>query len=342
MKLWSFLRTDVRELNLKQAEEAVKTGADTAKAVLDLAKAVKEQGDKVEISALQKVLQEYGGQFSSLLDVLNSPLAQIVKDSIPFAPLAVTILRLVAESTKKEPTLEQCMALVSQTAYLDSLRSLLAPYAQQLGQRKQKNASEAIAHQLKQLGEQEFSEQDAEDALLNFPNSKLAKEFNKILKVRLREVGFLGVVANNLTDRIAWNTPRFINEALAKNVDTLKPLAELYRNGGWEVLERYTSIDTYLNEKIESCPKEKVFAESFTFRDIYVPLKAQFIKNDGEVDKDKAPVDLQQWAIALLNDEQRKDKVLFIQGGPGRGKSVYLATIHLADDANYSDRSDRN
>ncbi|MBD1853175.1 pentapeptide repeat-containing protein [Cyanobacteria bacterium FACHB-502] len=317
MKLWAFLRKDIRELNLQKAEEVTKTGSDAAKAVLDLAKAVNEQGGKVE------VLRPYIGEISSLLDVLNSPLAQVIKDTIPFAPLAITVLKLVAESTKKEPTLEQCIMLVSQTAYLDSLRSLLKPYAQQLGQRKQKQASETIARQLKQLGEKEFSDQDTKDALLNFPNSRLAQEFNRILKARLEEAGFLKHRAASLTSRIAWNTPRYINAALAQNADTLKPLAELHRNGGREVLERYSSIDTYLAERIKPCPNEKVFAELFTFRDIYVSLKAQIIKNDGGVDKSKAPVDLEAWARTLLNDDQPKDKVLFIQGGPGRGKSVF-------------------
>jgi hypothetical protein len=112
MKLWTFLRKDIRELNLQKVEEVTKTGTDAAKAVFDLAKAVNEQGSKVD------TLRPYVGEISSLLDVLNSPLAQVIKDTIPFAPLAITILKLVAESTKKEPILEQCMMLVSQTAYL--------------------------------------------------------------------------------------------------------------------------------------------------------------------------------------------------------------------------------
>ncbi|MBF2025151.1 MAG: hypothetical protein IGS48_00075 [Oscillatoriales cyanobacterium C42_A2020_001] len=112
MKLWKWLSTDIRELNWTRTETVTKTGTDAAKAILDLAKTAKEQGSKVEIS----VFQDYVGQFSSLLDVLNSPLVQIVKDTIPFAPLAVGILKLIAETTKKNPTLEQCMMLVSQTA----------------------------------------------------------------------------------------------------------------------------------------------------------------------------------------------------------------------------------
>lgn len=78
MKLWTFLTTDIRELNLKRAEEFTKAGTDTAKVVLDLAKTVKEQGNKVELSTLQN----YVGQFSSLLDVLNGHLNPVGADAI--------------------------------------------------------------------------------------------------------------------------------------------------------------------------------------------------------------------------------------------------------------------
>ena len=98
---------------------------------------------------------------------------------------------------------------------------------------------------------------------------------------------------------------------------------EWYRVGGREVLEKYLSIDDYLEQQIQTRPLEKVFAENFTFRDIYVPLKAQWIKPDGEADKYRQPIELEQWAKALLNDDQKRNRVMFVQGGPGRGKSVF-------------------
>jgi hypothetical protein len=82
-KLWTFLNTDLQDLKLSQAVEIIKTGTDAAKAVLDLAKTLNEQQPKVE------TLKPYIGEISSLLDVLNAPFAQIVKDAIPFAPLAI-------------------------------------------------------------------------------------------------------------------------------------------------------------------------------------------------------------------------------------------------------------
>jgi len=328
MKLWKFLTTDIRELNLKRAEEVTKAGTDSAKVVLDLAKALKEQGSKVG------ALQPYVGQISSLLDVLNSPLVQVVKDTIPFAPLAVTLLKLVAETTKKEPTLEQCMALVSQTAYLDSLRSLLEPYSQKL-EKTQKSASDAIARQLKQLGEKEFSEQDAKEALLNFPRSKLAQNFNAILQARLQESGFSAGEARVLGDRVAWNTNRLINRALADSADTLKPLAELYRNGGREVLERYQSIENYLSQQIQPLPDEVIFREEatdpndirITYRELYVPLQGQPLNCDGKQIENAQPILLDLWLVKTLNDDTKAKHLMFIQGEAGRGKSVFCRMV---------------
>jgi uncharacterized protein YjbI with pentapeptide repeats len=115
-KVWSFL-TAIQELNWKQVTETTKAGAESAKAVFDLAKTVQEKGKDAG------ALKPYVEQIGSLLEVLNSPLATLVKDTIPFAPIAVTMLQLVCDATKKEPTLEQSVALVVQAAYLESLRS---------------------------------------------------------------------------------------------------------------------------------------------------------------------------------------------------------------------------
>ncbi|MDX2229149.1 MAG: pentapeptide repeat-containing protein [Leptolyngbyaceae cyanobacterium bins.349] len=330
MKLWSFLNTDIRELNLKRAEEVTKAGTDTAKVVLDLAKTVKEQGSKVEL----QTLKESFGQFDSLLDVLNSPLALIVKDAIPFAPLAVGILKLIAEMTTQAPTLEQCMMLVSQTAYLDSLRSLLKSQLPQLEQ-SPKPASAAIAQELKKLSDMNFDERDAKEALLNFPNSRLAQRFNAIFKDRLQETGFGAGVATVWCDRVAWNTNRFINQVIATAANPDNPLVELYRNGGRELLERYQSIETYLHQQIQPLPDEIIFREDSTapdallikYRELYVPLKGQRLNCDGK-QVEKAPLlPLDRWLVSTLNDPQKAKHLMFIQGEAGRGKSVFCRMV---------------
>jgi hypothetical protein len=53
---------------------------------------------------------------------LNSPWAQVVKEAIPFAPLAITILKHL----KREPSLEECIVMVAQAAYMESWKAELA------------------------------------------------------------------------------------------------------------------------------------------------------------------------------------------------------------------------
>ena len=316
-KLWVFLNTDIQDLNWQQTAEITKTGTDAAKAVFDLAKTIKEQQLKVV------TLKPYIGQISSLLDVLNAPFAQIVKDAIPFAPLAITILKLVGDYTHKEPTLEQCVALVSQVAYLESLQVILKETPDLLDRLGEAPVSDAISQQIKKLGDLEIDDREARKAILYFHESKLATAFNEVLRLRLQEAGLEASEAQTLTERVARKTDEFMQPALAQVGDGVKRLVEWYRVGGREVLEKYLSIDDYLEQQIQTRPLEKVFAENFTFQDIYVPLKAQFIQQDGEADKDKEPIGIEQWAKELLNDNQKRDQVMFIQGGPGRGKSVF-------------------
>ncbi|GAB4332096.1 MAG: hypothetical protein OHK0047_20020 [Leptolyngbyaceae cyanobacterium] len=276
-------------------------------------------------------MKEYVGQISSLLDVLNSPLGEVVKAAIPFAPIAIGMIKLITEATKREPTLEECMMLVSQAAYLESLRSLLKPHSQQLEQAGQKQASDAIARQLKQLGTREFSSQDAQDALLQFPSSKLAREFNVVLIPRLQEAGFPKGQASTLANRVVWNTHRYIHQALAKEAETLKPLAELYRNGGREVLEKYQSLEHYLKTQIRPLPDQVIFQEEattstdlqITYKELYVPLNGQPLDCDGKKLKNAAPIELATWVAQVLQDSRKTKHLMFIQGEAGRGKSVF-------------------
>ncbi len=98
-KIWQFLTTDITELNWKQATAVVKTGAEASKAVLDLAKTVNEK--KGDLEKAKSAIAPYVNEMSSLLDALNSPIAAVVKDAIPFAPISVTILQLICDATKR-------------------------------------------------------------------------------------------------------------------------------------------------------------------------------------------------------------------------------------------------
>ncbi len=54
-----------------------------------------------------------------------------------------------------------------------------------------------------------------------------------------------------------------------------------------------------------------------------MPLEVKSVNKDGEVDKYANAQNIERWAETLLRDENKKEQVLFLQGGPGRGKSVF-------------------
>jgi hypothetical protein len=115
-RLWQFLTTDISDLaSLDTADRA----ADAADAVLGLAAALAEEGPNVQ------TLAPLVNQLDSLLDALNSPLSKLVGATLPFVSIGTGLLKFYLETTQKEPTLAQSVALVSQAAYLESFREFV-------------------------------------------------------------------------------------------------------------------------------------------------------------------------------------------------------------------------
>ena len=324
--IWTVLNT---EISIPWGD-AVKDSANAAKAVLDLAKALEENKTAKELAPLI-------ANIDSLLDVLNSPMAKVIGSGLPFVPLATGILQFLVEKTRQEPSLEDAVLLVSQAAYLESARQCLRGYLLEhpefkatIIQQKQKNASEAVAKQIQQVGklldsgEIPFDDPDARDTLICFHDSPLAKAFNPVLAARLQEAGLAETQAGRVTERISRNTHRYLKEAVAKVRDKVPTLAAIYGQGWLRDIETYGSIDKYLNDIIAQKPQETVFDENFTFRDVYVPLEVKPLR-DGKVHRKTRPQNIETWAANLLaeTDKNGHKQVLFIQGGPGRGKSVF-------------------
>jgi hypothetical protein len=324
-KIWQFLTTDITELNWRRPTEVTKTGADAAKAVLDLAKTVKEKSG--DLATAKSAISPYIGELSSLLDVLNSPIAAVVKDAIPFAPIAVTILQLICEATRQEPNREQCVALIAQAAYLESLQDAFSTDTGKalLTRLNPEEATEQVQQQIRKVGELSLDRSAAEKVITDFAGTELAKSFGVALVARLVDAGLAEAEAETWAQRVAWNTPRFFNLAVAEAKDKVKTLAELFSNGGRERLERYNSIDRYLAEKIEPLPQEMVFDETdLRFAEIYVPLQVQPLHQDGSLNKSEAPVQIEARILELLAETDPKEKlIVFIQGDAGQGKSVF-------------------
>ena len=312
---WRVLNTDVTEFFTQ----------DTCKDYLEAVGSLYELGENPE------ELGPFLGQMNSLLDVLDSPIGKMVEASLPFLPLVTGILTFYVEKNRKEPSLEVCIALVSQGAYLQSMQRFLEERPAIYQQFNQEKASQKLQKEINKLGEklelngEEFTIDDKEGrkVLVCFHESKLAQVFNQLLTRRFQEGGLKKKEAETLTERISRSTHRYLKRAFAEAGDAVKKLASLYGSDWQREEEAYLSIDSYLEEVIAKKPQETVFDEEFTFQDIYVPLEVKTVQENGEVDEEADPENIEDWALNLLEDKKKQGNVLFIQGGPGRGKSVF-------------------
>ncbi|MEA5538437.1 pentapeptide repeat-containing protein [Limnoraphis robusta Tam1] len=317
-KIWTVLNTDI-ELSLTGT---VSAGVEGGKAVFELAKALQENKNAKELAPIIE-------NFDSLLDVLNSPLGKVAGTALPFLPIATGILTYIAEQTRSEPSLADSVQLVSQVAYLESLRVFLKEHPEL--KLAENTASSQLAKKIKKLGETlevdgkeiNFDDQEARKTLICFHDSPLAKVFNAILVERFQESGLDENTAKITTERISRNTHRYMKEAVAEVRDSAKKLAGIYGDGWLKDIETYHSIDQYLKEVIATKPEETVFDEKFNFRQIYVQMNVKPVKSDGEVIESSDPENIEYWTKTILLDDSKKGLVLFIQGGPGRGKSVF-------------------
>ncbi|MEG4942491.1 pentapeptide repeat-containing protein [Microcoleus sp. F4-D5] len=304
-RIWKFLNTDLKELCSAEAAEGI---GEAGKTAAEVAKMFKEQG--LDNSNL-------------LLEVLNSPLAQVVGTGLPFVGMAAKLLAFFIEKTQQQPTLAECIFLVSQAAYLESFKEFLEQDASLLNRIGQTPVSDGVKQLLKKLADLEFNDKAAKETVICFRDSLLAKEFNLVLSQRLQQAGLNANEAQILTKRVAANTHRYLIEGWAVSGDAMKHLGQPSISEWREEQEKYHSIDNYLQEQISSLPLQSVFAENFSFKDIYVPLKAKPIDKNGKVDPGAEAFDLETWAKNLLADEKKQNRVMFVEAGPGRGKSVF-------------------
>ncbi|MDY6806621.1 MAG: pentapeptide repeat-containing protein [Cyanobacteriota bacterium] len=308
--IWKVLNTEI-----ELSGETSAAGVEVMEKLFALAGVLEENKDAAQLKPIIDNLD-------SFLDVLNSPLGQVTEQTLPFVSIATSILKYVVKQSKGEPTLADSVELVSEVAYLESLRQFLRDRPEI--QLQQKEASEEIRKKIKKLGEGiEFGDRGARETLICFHDSPLAKAFNEILEGRLEESGLAAEVAATVTKRVSRGTHRYMKEAVAEVKDDAKKLAGIYGDGWLRDLEAYGSIDKYLNDVIAAQPEEKVFDEEFVFRQVYVPLQVKPVKSNGEVDRSAGPENIEEWAKRTLLDEKKLDRVLFVQGGPGRGKSVF-------------------
>lgn len=316
-QIWQLFNTDVREL---VSAETVGTTAESTSAIVELGKTLQEQGKSLE---WLKPLVDNSG---SLLGILCSPQVQLISSGLPVVSIGITLLKAYRERTRTEPTLEDCVAIISQAAYLESFTEILAQHQQlSASWSSQAKSDAALTKELQALEDFELDAETAKSAIASFPDSQLVKQYNKVLSARLQQSGLSANEADDFTESVTRNTEIYFFKALAASGDSVKPLAELYSNGGTEVIKKYDSIRVYLEKEIEPKPQETVFNETFSYRDIYVKPKARGVDANGKIDPQSEAFDLETWVKNLLfdKDPKKQSQVIFIQGGPGRGKSIF-------------------
>lgn len=209
-RLWNFLTTDVEGLAVPGPVEGY---VDAADRVLGLAAIL-----AAEDGSGSQQLAPLVNQLDSLLDAINSPLGKLIGTTLPFISIGTGLLMFYQKTTKQEPTLAQTVALISQAAYLESLREFAKQHPkieQWLKAKDSTPQAKTITLPVKALGLFELTDQDARAAMEHFSQSALAKAFNSALRARLIQLGATPEQSNRITEVVARNTSRHLRNAIA-------------------------------------------------------------------------------------------------------------------------------
>ncbi|MFM7366907.1 MAG: low-complexity protein, partial [Sphaerospermopsis kisseleviana] len=72
-----------------------------------------------------------------------------------------------------------------------------------------------------------------------------------------------------------------------------------------------------MKEHIATQPLAKVFDQSYSWKDIYIPLTVEPFGQKVN------PLDIETWAKGVILNQQKLEQVMLIESQPGRGKSVF-------------------
>jgi hypothetical protein len=295
--------------------ESINTTPETGKAVLEAATAIQEQGTHLEVFPL--LLQNS----SSLLDVLCSPLTQVINGELSFVSLGVAFLKSYRDLAQDAPTLEDYISIISQAAYLESIRDILSSYPSLNYDNPDEN--EELRKILETINDIELDEQTAIQIIECFHESQLAATFNHLLSTRLTSPHLSKYPARLLAKRIAGKTNLYIIKSLMDLGDDIQTVIQNCRNK-WETEQQnIQNIQEYLINQIATQALDQVFDQSCSLKDIYIPLKAKSVNQYGQIDINSASFDLEAWVKKNILTENNLEKVMFIQGKRGRGKSAF-------------------
>lgn len=291
---------------------------------------LEKAGDIVESGAeVSKAILE----FAIALGVLaTAPSAPVIAAGLSFVGIARNSLTLLREKTNKEFKREEWVAVACPLAYINSFNALVQRNVWLINKLSVEIKDQEVKPQFYRLGEVELSNSQTEKALTDFPNSTLGQALNQELSTYLETKGISLEIASLVTGWVAWDTYNYIKQLLSYEPEDVRQAFSLVTTAAQEIRanEKYASIESYLKEQISPSPSDqilierwRVIGEDFTIPKIYVSLEAQLLDSNGQPKQNELAVNLENWVREQLNKAEKNRQVIFIQAGPGRGKSVF-------------------
>ena len=313
--LWDLLNTDTRQLGLMSLE-AGELALASSKSLIDLAGTFnKNQGN---FPKLAETLQSV----EPLVLALDSPVMSLVGSLLPFGSIGMGILKAYLQHSKKEATLSECVVVIGQAAYLESFQEILSQTEdnEMKDGIKKIRLKALISAQSQKLKDLSLNNSDASKTVSCFHRSVLAN----ILGEATREQ-FPSICRTEIfIERVARNTHWHLLSTLASAEGGFDSLSELFRSEGIKKIEQKNSIQRYLDLQIAEQPRQQVFNEekngkALTLSDIYVSMDASHIDSEHN----RNIFNLESQTTNIINDLDNLNQVVFIQGEPGHGKSVF-------------------
>lgn len=290
---------------------------------------LEKAGDVVESGA---EITKASLEFAIALGVLaTAPSAPVVAAGLSFVGIARSGLRLLRNKTNEKVEIAEWVAVACPLAYINSFNALVQRNVWLQERLNAEITEQEVKSKLSQLGEIELSDEVAQSTLTNFSSSILGQALNQQLSTYLQHFRIAENIASIVTGWVTWNTYNYIKELWLYESQDVHKDSNYFLTAAQEVraIEKYASIESYLTEQISPSPNDpllierwKVIGEEFKIPEIYVPLKAQLLDSNGKP-KENSVVNLENWVREQLNKNQKNPQVMFVQAGPGRGKSVF-------------------
>ncbi|MEW6491619.1 MAG: pentapeptide repeat-containing protein [Cyanobacteriota bacterium] len=294
---------------------------------------------------------------SALTDVLELPLKAAWEAAPAISQLTVGLVRIL--SRKKALKRNEGTWFTFQVAYLDALQGILEQESQlrrpwvnralvPAGQDADQSLSDPqLVGLIRTLRPGRLSDSQAEQALLLVADSFLVQQMNNLAIAWFVANGAEEPEARVLTQRLSNGLPGYLLTVIAENPLPLAQLQKFVRLGNLSnlrgdtttasTLPNPTEIPTaslsldlnreYYRAGLTCALTEPLFAEPFSLKEIYIPLKGKVVQEEDYQIQDyssPARVDLMQWVMSQLDD---KTGITVIEADPGGGKTSFCKIL---------------